>query len=62
MAKPPTRYIESERDYERRLLREGWYKNRPIEQAEQARIVAGIYDEPKEPKTPFWKNLFFPKY
>lgn len=47
MAKPPSRYIESEAEYERRLLREGWYVGRPIESAERARIAAGIYDDPK---------------
>lgn len=49
MAKVPAISGESERDYERRLLRQGWYINRPPEQAERARIRAGIYDQPKFP-------------
>ena len=54
MAKPPNKGMESEREYERRLLRQGWYSTRPVEQAEQARITAGVYDEPKKSIWRFW--------
>jgi hypothetical protein len=40
MAKPPSRNCESEKEYERRLLSEGWYDRRPEEQRLRATLIA----------------------
>lgn len=40
MAKPPTRGFESPSEHEARLLREGWYDNRPPQQRAEAMKIA----------------------
>lgn len=43
MAKPPTRHLETAKEYERRLLRCGWYDQMPDAKRIEAEHIANGY-------------------
>lgn len=59
MAKPPKMHLEDARSYERRLLQNGWYDDRPSDQRERAERVARGDDKsrPQRSALPTWREI-----